>query len=116
MFRRNYRKSERRRNPRRLMLPRAVTVTLVLVALISCRTVTKTDSTYTEILISEIPNHPVLPSWPCVTWKYEDGRYSLSEEDVDKVLNYLENEIPLYTFEVEQYEEQLQIVLDALRN
>ena len=92
-----------------------MTVTLVLVALISCRTV-RTDSTYTDILISEIPEHPVIPEWPCVTWKYEDGRYSLSEEDVDRVLNYLENEIPLYTFEVEQYEAELQIVLDALRN
>ena len=92
-----------------------MTVTLVLVALISCRTVT-TDSTYTEILISEIPEHPVIPAWPCVTWEYEDGRYSLSEEDVDKVLNYLENEIPFYAFEVEQYEAQLQIVLDALRD
>ena len=90
-------------------------MTLVLVALISCRTV-KTDSPYTEILIAEIPEHPVLPEWPCVSWEYDDGRFSLSEEDVDKVLNYLENEIPLYTFEVEQYEAELNIVLDALRN
>ncbi len=92
-----------------------MTVTFVSVALTGCQTKAQSDSTYTEILISEIPQHPALPSWPCVTWEYEDGRYSLSEEDVDKVLSYLENDIPLYRFEVERYEKQLQIVLEGLK-
>ena len=92
-----------------------MTVLLVLTVLTACRTVQKSDAAYIEILVSEIPDHPVLPSWPSVTWEYQDGRYSLEEEDVDKVLNYLENEIPMYKFEVEQYQEQLEIVLDALK-
>ncbi len=92
-----------------------MTVTLALTALTGCQTKAQSDSTYTEILISEIPQHPTLPSWPCVTWEYEDGRYSLSEEDADKVLSYLENDIPLYRFEVERYEKQLQIVLEGLK-
>lgn len=88
---------------------------LVLLVSTACRTVQKSDAAYIEILISEIPEHPVLPSWPLVTWEYLDGRYSLGEEDVDKVLNYLENEIPLYKYEVKQYQEQLDVVLDALK-
>ena len=92
-----------------------MTVLLVLSVSTACRTVQKSDAAYIEILVSEIPDHPVLPSWPSVTWEYRDGRYSLGEEDVDKVLNYLENEIPMYKFEVEQYQEQLNIVLDALK-
>ncbi len=88
---------------------------LVLLVSTACRTVQKSDAAYIEILISEIPEHPVLPSWPLVTWEYRDGRYSLGEEDVDKVLNYLENEIPLYKYEVKQYQEQLDVVLDALK-
>lgn len=92
-----------------------MTALLVSLVLTACRTVQKSDAAYIGILVSEIPDHPVLPSWPSITWEYQDGRYSLGEEDVDKVLNYLENEIPMYKFEVEQYQEQLNIVLDALK-
>ena len=91
-------------------------VLLVLTGLTSCQTAqVRTDSTAIEILIAEIPEVPTLPSWPSVYWAYEDGKYYLNEEDVDKVLDYLENQIPLYQFEVTKFEEQLGIVLDGLR-
>lgn len=87
---------------------------LVLIALTGCQTIARTDSTFTRILISQVPDLPSFPIWPSVTWEYEDNRYSLSENDVDKILDYLENKIPLYEFEIEQYEEQLQIILNSL--
>ena len=91
-------------------------VLLVSIGLTSCQTAqVKTDNTAIEILIAEIPEVPTLPSWPSVYWAYEDGKYYLNEEDIDKVLDYLENQIPLYQFEVTQFEEQLGIVLDGLK-
>ena len=88
----------------------------MLIDLTSCQTAqVKTDNTAIEILIAEIPEVPTLPSWPSVYWDYEDGKYYLTEEDIDKVLDYLENQIPLYQFEVTQFEEQLELVLEGLK-
>ena len=88
----------------------------MLTGLTSCQTAQeRTDNTAIEILIAEIPEHPTLPSWPSVYWAYEDGKYYLEEEDIDKVLDYLENQIPLYQFEVTQFEEQLELVLEGLK-
>ena len=65
-------------------------------------------------IANEIPTLPPIPSWPNVSWSYEDGKYSLNEEDVDKVLNYLENEMPLYEFEINRFEEEISIIINGL--
>lgn len=91
-----------------------VIVMLASIGLTACRTVTLSDQTFRSILIAQSPILPMLPEWPDVVWAYEDGRYSLNEADVDKVLNYLENDLTLYKFEIEAYKEKLQIVLDGI--
>ena len=75
---------------------------------------TGTDRAAREILVSRISEMPEIPQWPDVRWFFEDGKYCLTETDVDLVLDYLENEMPRYRFEVRQYEEQLRIVLDGI--
>lgn len=91
-----------------------VIVLLALIALTGCRTLVRTDKAALQVLVSQVPDLPDTPEWPSVTWSYSDGRYYLLEGDVDKVLDYLENQIPQYKFEIGQYEEQLQIVLDGI--
>jgi hypothetical protein len=116
MYSKSLKQVKPRPNLRLLRLVLAGIALLVSIGLTSCQTAqARTDNTALEILIAEIPKYPTLPSWPNVYWAYEDGKYYLNEEDVDKVLDYLENQIPLYQFEVTQYEEQLDIVLDGLR-
>lgn len=57
---------------------------------------------------------PAYPGFPDVTWSYIDGRYTLSEQDVDKILNWGENEIPKYLYEIDQYQKKLQVIIDSL--
>lgn len=90
-----------------------MTVLPASLVLTGCQT-TRSDLEAREILVSKVPELPGRPRWPDVSWSYDGGRYSLSEEDVDKVLDYLENGIPLYEFELGIYEEQLQVVLDGI--
>lgn len=104
-------RSKLRRGVKLLLL---VTALLVLTASTGCRTVAGTDSAYREILVSMAPELPNLPVWPEVSWSFKDGLYCLSEEDVDKVLDYLENSIPTYLFELERYRYELDSVLDAM--
>lgn len=61
-----------------------------------------------------IPDLPNLPEWPQLTWTYQDGMYCLSEDDADKVLDYWENKIPLYLWEMDSYKNKLMIVLEHL--
>ena len=44
----------------------------------------------------------------------ENGRYSISEEDADRLLNYRDNELPLYRFRIEQYQRELETIKEAL--
>ncbi len=87
---------------------------LALIVLTGCRTATAADDEALGILVGQIPDLPEIPAWPEVNWSYENGKYCLVEEDVDKVLDYLENRMPLYRFEMEQFGEQLRIVLDGI--
>ena len=69
------------------------------------------ESPYEEILIGMIPNLPELPSFPELQWSLEEnGRYSISEEDADRLLNYRDNELPLYRFEIERYQREIEIL------
>ena len=64
-------------------------------------------------MLPELPEFPVLPE---LCWEYKDGRYSLSEEDVDKLLSYFENDIALYKWELEQYKKKLEVVVNTIQN
>ena len=64
-------------------------------------------------MLPELPEFPVLPE---LCWEYEDGRYSLSESDTDKLLSYFENDIALYKWELGLYEKKLEVVIDAMNS
>ena len=62
-----------------------------------------------------IPTLPEYPEFPVLEWEYEEsGRYSLSESDADKFLDYMENDIPQYLWEIEQYEKKMEVVKRAI--
>ena len=63
------------------------------------------ESPYEEILIGMIPDLPDLPLFPELHWKLEEnGRYSISEEDADRLLR----------FEIERYQSELRVITDSL--
>ena len=64
-----------------------------------------------------MPTLPEYPESPPLEWKHEEnGRYSLSETDTDKFLSYMENDIPLYLWEIDQYKKKLEVVKRAIEN
>ena len=74
------------------------------------------ESPYEEILIGMIPDLPEPPSFPELQWMLEEnGRYSISEEDADRLLNYRDNELPLYRFEIERYQRELDILKNTIQ-
>lgn len=61
------------------------------------------------------PELPGLPSFPDLRWELEgNGRYSISAEDADRLLDYRDNELPLYHFEIERYQRELDTIEDAI--
>lgn len=73
------------------------------------------ESPYEEILIGMIPDLPEPPSFPELQWELEEnGRYSISEEDADRLLNYRDNELPLYRFEIEKYQREMRIIAESI--
>ena len=92
-----------------------VTALLVLTVLTGCKTAEAQPAISNSQVIKElVPDLPELPAWPKLQWEYSDGRYSLSEADVDKVLDYWENKIPLYQYQMEIYKKELTVILDHL--
>lgn len=65
-------------------------------------------------MLSMIPALPEIPDFPQLTWAYENGKYCLDEENVDRLLDYGENEMPFYRWEMQQYKRKLEAVLQAL--
>ena len=62
-----------------------------------------------------IPDLPELPPFPELQWELEtNGRYSISEEDADRLLDYRDNELHLYRFEIERYQRELETIKEAL--
>lgn len=93
------------------------TVLLVLIVLTGCtstETIEPEQDNYQEVLKGMIPLLPEIPSFPELSWSFENNKYSISESDVDKLLDYGENKIPLYKFELDLYKRQLDIVLQQL--
>lgn len=111
------RKSRRygKRKLRRLSLPLLLLLS-VLTALTGCGTTEIPDeSPYEEILIGMIPDLPEPPSFHELQWELEEnGRYSIPEEDADRLLDYRDNSLPLYRFEIERYQRELDILKNAI--
>jgi len=69
---------------------------------------------YRRVLFSMAPEAPDIPVFPKLNWSYEDGRYCITEEDADALLDYGENALPLFAHRYGQYQRQMRIILDAL--
>ena len=48
-------------------------------------------------------------------WTEDDGKYCIPEEDADALLDYGENQMPMFRHELMQYEKKLEILLESLR-
>jgi hypothetical protein len=86
-----------------------------LIASTGCTTteVPQETGTYREIILGMVPELPDVPTFPTLHWTYSDGLYSLDEENVDRLLDYGENQLPHFRWELEQYERKLSAVLAA---
>lgn len=65
-------------------------------------------------MLDMVPELPVVPDFPVLHWSYSNGLYSIGEEDVDRLLDYGENRIPRFRWELEQYRKKLEMVLQYL--
>ena len=87
----------------------------VLSVSIGCQTGSESSDGYRSIVIGMVPELPVLPELSALSWQYQDGRYSISEDDADLFLDYGENRIPIYLHEMGVYREKMEILLEALK-
>lgn len=69
---------------------------------------------YRQMLAEELTQHPDLPAFPVLFWQYSDGRYSISEADVDKLLDYRDNALRKYERDTEVYLKKVEIIVNAL--
>lgn len=69
---------------------------------------------YRQILVSMVPEAPAIPAFPTLHWSYENGLYCIAEADADALLDYGENELPLFAYHYAQYLRQMRLILDAL--
>lgn len=93
-----------------------VTAILVLLGSTGCMTTEvqpKLEDSYTQVLLGMIPELPEVPDFPALSWSYSNGLYSISEEDVDKLLDYGENMIPRFRWDLEQYEKKLNVIVQV---
>ena len=113
---RNSTSSKMRKHLRRKLLLLLVTAILVLSVSTGCTTteVNPEPDLFRDTLVSMIPVLPEVPSLPQLTWIYKDGYYCLDERNVDLLLDYGENTLPRFRWEMQQYHRKLMTVLDAL--
>ena len=105
----------RKRKPQRLFLHLLLLLSVLAVSMGCGTTEISDESPYEEILIGMIPDLPEPPTFPELQWELEEnGRYSISEEDADRLLDYRDNELPLYRFRIEQYQRELETIKEAL--
>lgn len=89
----------------------------VLTACVSCKTPSQPESPRDEVLpiiTGLIPELPELPDWPDLDWQYIDGWYCVSEADADRILDYWENQIPSYLYQLELYQKKLAVIVTAI--
>ena len=89
---------------------------LALIGLISCTTTDVTDEqkVFKETLLTMVPILPEVPSFPELNWTYQNGLYCLDESNVDRLLNYGENTLPYFRWELKQYQRKLDVILHSL--
>ena len=93
-----------------------VILILALIGSTSCTTtnVTEDKTTFKETLLSMIPDLPDVPSLPALSWTYQEGLYCLDEQNVDMLLDYGENTLPHFRWELGQYQRKLDVILQSL--
>ena len=69
---------------------------------------------YRQVLVSMAPEAPMIPAFPTLNWTYQNGLYCISETDADKLLDYGENELPLFAHRYSQYVRQIHLILETL--
>ena len=62
-----------------------------------------------------VPKIPGVPVFPVLHWTVENGKYCISASDADALLDYGENQMPMFRHELMQYEKKLEILLESLR-
>jgi hypothetical protein len=60
------------------------------------------------------PKGPTIPAFPTLNWTYENGLYCIPEADADALLDYGENDLPLFAHRYGQYVRQMRLILEAL--
>lgn len=108
------------RRQRRLPLLLWVILLLVLIGSTACRTTVESEhidptKVYREQVAELVPEHPTMPDFPALSWEYAEGRYSIEEADVDKLLDYRDNQLPEYLIQVEVFTDQLEIIIRELK-
>ena len=60
------------------------------------------------------PEAPTIPTFPTLNWTYQNGLYCISEEDADRLLDFGENDLPLFAQRYDQYQRRMLLIMDAL--
>jgi hypothetical protein len=102
-----------------LKRPNLLHVVILLAVLIvstGCTSVPTIEASdpYRQVLVSMAPEAPTIPVFPTLSWTYENGLYCMAEADADALLDYGENELPLFAHRYGQYQRQMRLILDAL--
>ena len=108
--------SPKKNRLKRSNLLRAVMLPAVLIVSTGCTSVPtgQENDPYRQVLVSMAPEAPTIPAFPTLNWTYQNGLYCISETDADELLDYGENELPLFAHRYEQYLRQIGLILDAL--
>jgi hypothetical protein len=88
----------------------------VLLVLTGCQSLhpVAEDKAYNTVMVNLLTGLNTDLVLPEVMWIYHDGMYCLSEEDADRILDFKENTLPQFLWELEQYKKEINIVFDAL--
>lgn len=102
-----------------LKRPNLLHVVILLAVLIvstGCTSVPTIEASdpYRQVLVSMAPEAPDIPAFPALSWSYADGRYGITEEDADALLDYGENALVQFAHRYGQYQRQMRLILDAL--
>lgn len=93
----------------------AILLPVLLVSMTGCRSSEQTaeGTAYQDALRNMVPALPEVPSFPALDWQYRDGMYCLTENDVDLFLDYRENALPIYIWEMQQYRKKMDAILES---
>ena len=88
---------------------------LALIVYPSCRTQYAPPAVEASPALKELlPELPELPQWPKLEWFYKDGFYCLNEADVDKLLDFHENGLVQFRFQLDLYKKELDAIISHL--